>query len=51
MRSLARKYELEDPQPCTPAAEESKDEERSLAPLAEERQVPTGLDNPFWKRD
>jgi hypothetical protein len=23
--------------------------ERRLKPLAEERQTPTGLDNPFWK--
>jgi hypothetical protein len=34
-----------------PSHDNHSPEDESLAPLAEERQVPTGLENPFWKAD
>jgi len=41
------RYEKEAP----PACEQNAEDKKNLAPLAEERQVPTGLENPFWKPD
>ena len=43
-------YEDERPTPTPPRRESAKDKQ-NLAPLKEERQVPTGLENPFWKPD
>jgi hypothetical protein len=44
-------YTFEDPCFCQPATKATRPENKPpvLQPLAEERQVPTGLDNPFWK--
>jgi len=35
----------------TPFREQNAESKKNLVPLAEEREVPTGLENPFWKPD
>ncbi|MBV9088042.1 MAG: hypothetical protein JOY79_11195 [Acidobacteriaceae bacterium] len=51
MSSIPNSERYENKYPLPEPSQNDSPEERNLSPLAEERQIPTGLENPFWKPD